>query len=311
MNSGWTDLGLRFGAPASGLLQTHAMLPTPIVLTDRIKVFFSSCDADLRGRIYCADLSVNFPYEVIHFDPDPVLDLGEVGSFDADGVNPCHLEVVDGVWRLYYVGWRRVSQDIPYTLLAGLAMSEDSGKTFVRWNNEPILPATHDERYFRTAPFVRRVGEEFELLYIGGNRFASSPSGKLLPRYSIRRSKSADGIHWSNAAEDILLPDEAIGEIGFGRPRIETLPGQEPALMFSIRTEKTYTLMTCPWNGGLVDRSHLLEVVDAPRHEFASEMTCFGATCQVGQRALLFYNGNGFGKTGFGLAYRDFPLSSY
>jgi len=305
MKKQWTDLGLRFEAPGSGLLQTHAMLPTPIVLADRIRVYFSSCDADLRGRIFAVDLSLDHPHAVIHFDPAPVLDLGTMGCFDADGVNPCHLEIFDGVWRLYYVGWQRLSQDVPYTLLAGLALSEDFGKTFVRWKTEPVLPATPDERYFRTAPFVQRVDNGFQMLYIGGNRFVPSPSGKLLPRYAIRRSWSADGIHWPDPTEDVLLPDEAHGEIGFGRPRIETLPGQAPALMVSVRTEQAYTLMMCPWDEGPVDRSRFVEVVDAAGHAWASEMTCFGATCQVEDRALLFYNGNGFGRTGFGLAYRD------
>lgn len=309
MTHQWIDLGLRFEAPGSGLLRTHAMLPTPIVLADCIRVFFSSCDAELRGRIFCVDLSLDHPHTVIHFDPAPVLDLGAAGSFDADGVNPCHLEIVDDVWRLYYVGWQRLSQDVPYTLLAGLALSDDRGKTFVRWKYEPVLPATPDERYFRTAPFVRRVGDGFEMLYIGGNRFVGSPSGKLLPRYAIRRSRSMDGIRWSDPAEDVLLPDEVRGEIGFGRPRIETLPGQAPALMVSVRTEQTYTLMSGPWDEGPFDRSRLVKVIDAAPHGWASEMTCFGATCQVEGRTLLLYNGNGFGRTGFGLAYRDPTLT--
>jgi hypothetical protein len=33
-------------------------------------------------------------------------------------------------------------------------------------------------------------------------------------------------------------------------------------------------------------------------------MVCFGAPCQVGAQELLFYNGNQFGRTGFGLASR-------
>ncbi|MGU3480086.1 hypothetical protein [Methylobacterium sp. D48H] len=309
MKKQWIDLGLRFEALGSGLLQTHAMLPTPIVLSDRIRVYFSSCDADLRGRIFCVDLGLDHPHPVIHFDPTPVLNLGAAGCFDADGVNPCHLDIVDGVWRLYYVGWRRLTQDVPYTLLAGLAVSEDRGKTFARWKAEPVLPPTSDEGYFRTAPFVRRIGDRFEILYIGGNRFVRSPSGKMLPRYAIRRSRSADGIHWSDPAEDVLLPDEACGEIGFGRPRVEMLPGYKPVLMVSVRTEQAYTLMMCPWDEGKVDRSRLVQVIDTAGQAWASEMTCFGATCQVEGRTLLFYNGNGFGQTGFGLAYRDLTAS--
>ena len=309
MSANWTDLGLKFWAPNFGLLRTHAMVPTPVVLKDCIKIFFSSCDAEMRGRIYSVDLSLKFPYEVLRFDPTPVLNLGETGCFDADGVNPCHVMIVDDVWRLYYVGWQRTSHDVPYTLLTGLAVSKDGGNKFDRWTDEPVLKPTPDERYFRTAPFVRRLGNMFEILYIGGDRFVVDPTGKLLPRYSIRKAKSADGLHWSSPGEDVLLPDEGRGEIGFGRPRVETLPGQDPILMVSVRTEQTYTLMTCPWNEGPVDPSRLAPVIDTAGQAWASEMTCFGATCQIGERTLLFYNGNGFGRTGFGLAYRDLTVT--
>lgn len=279
---------MRFEVPVSGPLQTHAMLPTSIVLADRIRVFFSSCDAEMRGRIFCVDLSLDHPHVASHFDPAPVLDLGATGGFDADQVSSCHLEIVDVVWRLYYVGRQRLSHNVPYALLVGPAFSEDRGKPFGRWKNEPVLSTTPHKRYFRTAPFVRRVGDCFQMLYIGRKRFVRSPSGKLLPRYAIRRSKSAEGIRWSDPADHVLLPDNARGEIGFGRPRIETLPGQAPALMVSVRTEQTYTLMTWPWDEGPVDRSRLVEVIDAAGHGSAPEMTCFGATCQVEARTLLF-----------------------
>lgn len=308
MRVSWTSLGLRFQALGTGLLRTHAMVPTPIVLQDRIKVFFSSCDSEMRGRIYCVDLSLDFPHLVIHFEAAPVLDLGVAGCFDADGVNPCHIMMVNDVLRLYYVGWRRTSKTVPYTLLTGLAISKDGGKNFTRWKEEPILSPRSDERYFRTAPFVRSVDDIFEVLYIGGDRFVVSSSGKLLPQYSIRRTKSVDGLHWPDPGVDVLLPDDALGEIGFGRPRVEALPGQPSVLMFSIRTEQTYRLVECPWDGGPVDRSSLAAVIPDTGEGWASSMTCFGATCQVDNRSLLFYNGDGFGKTGFGLAYKDINI---
>jgi len=33
-------------------------------------------------------------------------------------------------------------------------------------------------------------------------------------------------------------------------------------------------------------------------------MVCFGAPCSVGSSELLFYNGNQFGRSGFGIAQR-------
>jgi len=33
-----------------------------------------------------------------------------------------------------------------------------------------------------------------------------------------------------------------------------------------------------------------------------SDATCYPAVIQMGNRTLLFYNGNGYGRTGFGVA---------
>ncbi len=298
----WVSIGLRVEAPGNGLLKTHAMVPTPVLLSDCIRVLFASCDADLRGRVYYVDLEREMPHNVIHLHTTPVLDLGADGCFDADGVNPCHLLVSGKEWWLYYVGWQRFPGRVPYTLFTGLAVSHDQGCSFERIQETPILQAQDEESYFRTAPFVQTTSTGYEMLYVGGSRFIGDPQGKLLPRYSIRRTKSIDGINWSASAEDILTPDPALGEIGFGRPRIEHLPNGDVVLMFSVRTERDYRLVQCPYDERIADRSHWTAAISPSVARWDSEMTCFGATCRIDQHSILFYNGNGYGKTGFGLA---------
>ena len=182
----WQKLGLALAPPGTGLMQTHAMVPTPLLLPDRIRVFFTACDETVRGRIYFADFSREFPYRLLHLETKPVLDLGEPGAFDADSVNPGHIVVRDGRLYLYYIGWQRISTEIPYTLLVGLAASEDNGLSFQRMATTPILAPTAEERYFRTAPYVWHEAGEWKMLYVGGGEFLTDEQGKRVPLYVLK-----------------------------------------------------------------------------------------------------------------------------
>ena len=156
----WRPLGFRVAASGAPLSRSHAMLPTPLLLEDRIRVFYATCDDDLRGRVLWADLARTPPYQVVARADSPALDLGAPGAFDCDGVNPSQVLIADGHLHLFYIGWRRDVGDAPYTLLAGLAQSEDLGRSFRRVR-APLLPPTAEEPLFRTAPFVHRRGQHW------------------------------------------------------------------------------------------------------------------------------------------------------
>jgi hypothetical protein len=285
--------------PGGEKTRSHAMLPTPLVLDDRIRVYFASCDEEMRGRIFRADLRRDDPRQIMELDSEPVLDLGESDAFDADGVNPSQVVARDGILYLYYIGWRRHSAEIPYTLFMGLAISDDGGRRFRRVSGHPALLPTPGEEYFRTAGHVYRSDAGWSMLYIGGGRFFTNAAGKRLPLYSLRRTVSHDGLNWSEPSTELLSPDPAKGEIGFGRP-VLWHDGGCPVIMLSVRTENGYVLAS----KRLEDGAEWITVLDKSDAEWEAEMTCFGAPCTVGDTEYLFYNGNRFGFTGFGVATR-------
>jgi len=302
--SAWRKLGLRVPAQGVALQQTHAMLPTPHLMDDRIRVFFAACDSELRGRIFYADLSREFPHPLLSISRKPSLDLGRPEEFDADGVNPSSLLVgSQGELILYYIGWKRGDREIPYTLIAGMAFSTDDGQTFRR-ECSAILPPTQEEPFFRTAPLVWRSGSDWKMLYIGGGQFFNGPTGKRLPIYALRSATSFDGVTWLASPTPLLEPDPSKGEIGFGRPVLWHDPAGNPTLMLSKRTVTGYLLVERPWSGFKLIEGTFLAALEPGPDKWDSEMTCFGSPLKVGEHELLFYNGNRFGWTGFGLAWR-------
>ena len=297
MSRPWTRLGHVF-VPESPL--THAMLPTPLRLKDAIRVYFASCDRNLRGRIFSVDLELHDPQKIVPESFRLVLDLGESNSFDADGVNPSCLVMRDSEIFLYYIGWKR-SDNVPYTLLSGLAVSKDSGVTFEKISDHPILPPTEEGRFFRTAPYVY-AGDDgrWNMLYISGSRFFKSPHGKDLPLYSLFHASSDDGINWRSESR-ILDPDPAQDQIGFGRP-VLWHEDASPSLLLSERSASGYRLRCYSFCEGKLLCS---DVLDGLRADWERDMTCFGAPLIIGGLEYLFYNGNGFGASGFGIAKRE------
>lgn len=299
---GWERRGLVYAPPGTGNLRSHAMLPTPFIMSDRIRVFFAACDELSRGRIYYIDVDRSDPRRVIAASDTPVLDIGATGSFDEHGVNPSQILIRDGRLFLYYIGWQRISDSVPYTLFAGLCVSDDRGQTFRRHGTGQILHPTPTERYFRTAPFVFKGEDGWEMLYVGGGTFFDGENGKRLPIYSLCRTRSLDGYIWEEiAAPPILSPDRSHGEIGFGRPVLWREEGRA-SLIISVRTEQGYELRSIS-NGP--DGLRRTPVLDGDTEDWEVLMTCFGSACVVDGWEYLFYNGNQFGRSGFGVARRE------
>lgn len=300
--SGWRRHDWLFEAPGQGLAQTHAMLPTPLVLEDRIRVYYTACDAQLRGRIWRVDLEREAPWRVIERPLDPVMDLGPAGAFDQDGVNPSQVVRHGDGLRLYYIGWRRGSSETPYTLFAACSDSADGGLTFPN-AAAPMLAPSAAEPLFRTAPFVFRDGPRWSVLYIGGGAFVSE-GDKRLPLYSLRQAFSEDGITWPVEGRELLAPQVETGELGFGRPVLWEEQG-EAALYLSLRTRAGYALVRGRLKDAMAAKRRFEPALEFEQPSWAAAMTCFGAPCRVGGTELLFYNGNQFGRTGFGLASRS------
>ena len=67
----------------------YAMLPTADVIDDRIiRIYFASLDEHQYGRIGYVDLDADAPEHVLAETPEPILDIGALGSFDDSDVNP-------------------------------------------------------------------------------------------------------------------------------------------------------------------------------------------------------------------------------
>lgn len=297
----WEKKGFVF-APSGELwwARSYAHLPTvDVVGNGRVRAYFASLDMNKYGRIGYVDLDIGDPPSIVEIGSEPVLDVGEPGTFDDCGVNPSYVINSEGKKYLYYTGWQRCER-APYMLFAGLAVSND-GRRFERVSKVPILERTGREPFIRSAMTIVKEEAVFKAWYVSALKWITVQS-RQYPEYRIKYADSTDGIKW-NAHDHVCIDAEHEDEFGFGRPWV-IKDGDTYRMWYSIRSR------TEPYRMGYAESKDGLNWVrkdgevgiERSEEGWDSEMICYPCVVDVNGQRLMFYNGNRHGATGFGYA---------
>jgi hypothetical protein len=298
----WRKLGLVYRPHGDVPWQaSHAYLPTALALPEgRIRVFVAFRDAEGRGRIGSVDVASSNPQKVVNVSEAPCLDLGRPGTFDEHGVSPLSVIWHESTLYLFYAGWQR-SQTVRYHLFTGLAKSNDLGCTFERVSEAPILDRCDGELLIRSGGFAFTFRDKWILAYMGGSEMFDL-MGKLTPTYDLFTITSASPIMWSGVGRKVLSPKRPV-EFGFGRPWI--IPQSDYCKMWlSVRSvEAGYSITYAESFDGLqwMRDDDALRFVGEQQQWDSASMSC-ASIVDTEKGRFMFYNGNGYGETGFGVA---------
>tara|TARA_B100000674_G_C37933304_1_gene959030 strand:+ start:154 stop:1083 length:930 start_codon:yes stop_codon:yes gene_type:complete len=299
----WKKLGLVFTPSIS--CYTSCMVPTPVLVNDQLaRCFYTACDSSGIGRVFYYDFNPEDPTQIYAVSSTPVLDIGQPGFFDENGVLCCSVvKITSDIYYMYYVGFE-LGTKIRYRLLTGLAVSYDSGITFNRYSLCPILERSPTEPFFRGGPFCVRENSLFRLWYCAGNSWETI-NGKSMPKYNIHYIESIDGINWPSYGTPAITCSES-DEFGFGRPSIYRHDSRL-IMFYSIRKRSInkYRLgFAISDDDGLtwkrLDDSLNLSV--SPDPSFDSDAIMYSVPFIFKSNLYLFYNGNNFGSDGIAVA---------
>jgi len=281
----------------------YAFPPTPWLRPDGVlRIYLAFCDQHIVGRVGYLDLDATNPSKILRISERPVLDIGDPGAFDENGVLPTCVVPVAGKLYMYYVGYQ-LGHRVRYHQFQGLALSADGGETFQRVQKTPVLERSDAELHHRTSAFVLRDQDRFRIWYVGGSQWTTVKS-KELPVYNLRHLQSEDGIHWGNEGVvclDFADPDEH----AFGRPWV-IKKDDGYRMYYSVRRKSLgYRLGYAESSDGLTWQRKDDEVgLDVSPDGWDSEMIAYASIVELTDRVYLFYNGNNCGQTGFGYATR-------
>ena len=307
----WKKLGFVFAPDGlSDWMHSYAQVPTPVVFEDFIRVFFSCRPKEpVQGfpvaYIGYVDLDRENPTKVLSISDQPVIPLGDPGTFDEFGTHPVSAVRIKDEIRLYYVGWTRLT-NVPYNRAIGLALSRDNGNTFERFGKGPVLGATHDEPYLQQGPSVRIFNEKWRMWYLSGLDWVEH-HGKFESIYQVFYADSEDGIHWLREGKPVLPTIEEY-ECQAGQA-VEKIEGRYH-MWFSFRPGLDFRNAARGYRMGYAvsrdmrtwDRDDSKAGISLSKSGWDSEMICYPQTLVIEDRILMFYSGNYFGRSGFGCA---------
>jgi hypothetical protein len=284
--------------------QSHAYVPTAVRQeTGCIRVYAAFLDSARVGRLGFVDVDADDPRRILRVSTEPSLDVGQPGAFDENGVTPASIVDHQGRRFLYYFGWQ-LGVNVRYHMFNGLAVSIDAGETFRRVSKVPITDRTDGEMVNRSAAHVLIDHGVWKMWYVAGDEWRLV-NGSSLPTYEIKYLESPDGVSWGRRGEPAVRlcgPDE----FGLGRPFV--LHDRELWRMwYSVRTVSMgYRLGYAESEDGRRWERRDADVgIDVSPSGWDSEMVCFSSVVGVGDRLFMFYNGNRYGETGFGVAVAD------
>jgi hypothetical protein len=307
----WKKGGLLIrAAELGGPAASHAQVPTPIVMDERIRVYFAPRDSGGRSYTAFAEVDVRDPGRVLKISAEPVIPHGAPGTFDDEGLMPSCVIHDGGRWRLYYSGWNQ-RKTVPYHNATGVAFSSDGGACFKRDFHGPILDRCAQEPYVAVTPCVLAEGPLWRMWYVSGLRWEEF-AGRYEPIYVIKYAESDDGIAWRRSNHTCIpqrYDDEA-----FSRPWVLKL-GDSYHMWYCYRRSMEYRDgpgsyrlgYAISQDGSAWRRCDDLVGISVASTGWDSTMICYPAVARTNRGLVMFYNGNGFGREGFGYATAELP----
>ncbi len=311
----WSKLGKIFDPTEHSLPNNcveFAQSPQTLVMTDRVRVYFSTREKDSVGKYLSHVAFVDFDKNmrsIIGISKHTVIPLGKLGCFDEHGIFP--VNVVRNRDRVfaYTTGWnRKVSVSVDTSI--GLAISDNDGSTFKKYGDGPIMAASLNEPFLVADAFVALFKDWYHMWYIYGTkwkRFAESGPPERV--YKIAHASSEDGINWRRDGRQIITDRLNIDECQ-ALPTVFYLDGTyhmyfcyRQAHGFREQPNNAYRIGYA-FSNDLINwvRDDRNAGIDVSIADWDSGMVCYPHVFHCDDRIYMLYNGNEFGRYGFGLA---------
>lgn len=317
----WKKLGKIFD-PTQYVLANNceqfAQSPQALVCDDFIRIYFSTRSIDKSAGKYLShvafvDMSKDLR-RVIKVSDKAVIPLGGLGCFDEHGIFPMNVLRHQGVIYGYTCGWnRRISVSVDTAI--GLAVSRDDGLTFERLGPGPVLSATLHEPCLVGDGFVKFIGSTFHMWYIFGTGWKQfSPDSPPDRTYKIGHATSVDGINWVKEEARKIISDRLGEDESQALPTVIT-NGTRNHMFFCYR--QSFDFRTTKGRGYRIGHAWSDDLINWTRDDnnpvleagldgdWDADMQCYPHVFESDGRVFLLYNGNAFGRFGFGAAVLD------
>jgi hypothetical protein len=278
-------------------MAAYASYPTPLVLKNgTVRIFFSPRDSRNRSSIASLDLQLSEDrFDILALSGAPLLSPGPRGSFDDSGVTvSCVVPVADSV-LVYYLGWN-LSVTVPFRNSIGLAIGTAEATILQRVSPAPIVDRCAIDPYSLGYAWVLRGGEDWRMWY--GSHLQWGPEG-LDMLHVIKEATSNDGFLWHREGR-VSIPLAGSPEFATSRPCV--IRDGDQYRMWYCRKDPEYRMGYAEMFGDQWIRLDDTLSFTGAMGDWESKTIEYPAIFDHGGRRYMLYNGNGHGRTGFGIA---------
>ncbi len=300
----WKKLGLIFNLENQvENLIAYSSCPVFLQTDENIyRIFLTGRDNKGRGHTYYIDYDMQ-ARQIKNISAKPSFCPGKRGCFDDNGV--AMLSILRGnnnILKGYYVGID-VGAKTRYNASIGLASSYDGGKSFVRDYEGPIITQDKYNPYFVAGPFVMYDNSIYKIWFASCHGWEYK-NNSWFHYYNIEYAESIDGVNW-NRNNNIAINFKDENEYAIGRPFVIKENGIYK-MWFCSRGSKdnpTYRIGYAESQDGKNwDRYDNQRGLEPSESGWDSEMICYPNVFDYNGNRYMLYNGNAYGKSGFGLA---------
>jgi predicted GH43/DUF377 family glycosyl hydrolase len=295
---------------------SYAQSPQTLVGNDFVRVYFSSRYTDSPGnfvsRIVFAEFDHSFS-KLLRISDRDVIAPAELGAYDEHGIFPLHIFREQDKIYGYICGLSR-RQSVSVESSIGLSESTDGGETFVRKSIGPVLTSSLHEPFLVCDPFVMKVDGTYHMWYIYGLRWIRQSADSRPERvYKIAHATSEDQINWRKEGRTIIsdkIDDnecQALPTVIYHKGVYHMIFCFRHAFGFKEDKSKGYRLGYA-YSTDLINwtRNDNLLQFGQSHGDWDADMMCYPHLFQLKEKIYLLYNGNEFGRNGFGLAEVEF-----
>jgi len=313
----WKKLGCIFDPTQHRLPNActqFAQAPQALVFDDFVRVYFSCRSVDRTNGKYLSHVAfVDFAKNlrsILRVSDRATMELGGLGCFDEHGIFPMNVVRHGDLVYGYTTGWSR-RRSVSVETAIGLVISRDGGNTFQRVGTGPVLGSSLHEPFLVGDGFVVSIDGTFHMWYIFGTRWHRFlADGGPERTYKIGHATSLDGVDWVKEEARQIISDRLGDDESQALPTVIQV-GDAYHMLFCYRRSDDFRKNRD--RGYRIGHARSSDLIHWTRDDDAlslhgtpgawdSDMQCYPHAFACDDEVYLLYNGNEFGRHGFGLA---------
>lgn len=294
----WIKLGKLYDPiPIDDNLLTHASNPIPIKLKDDIfRIFFSGRNKNDKSSVGYVDIDI-LKKNVLNICDSSVFSFGNKSSFFSHGVSIGSDYNIKNSRYILFMGWQIPNNEHWRGDIGRLEIIRN--KNLRLTPNNKFLSTDDVDKISLSYPWICFDKGVYKMWY-GSTISWTSSNGEMI--HVINYATSLNGKNWKK--HGIAIPYEIGKAQAFSRPTV-LIKNNEYHMWYSYRSglgEKYQIGYSYSSDGVKWIRKHDKVGIKKSEKGWDSEMICYPYVFEHKSQIYMLYNGNGHGKSGFGLA---------